>query len=270
MIRTKFLPISSSLLLFVSASALSGPGLLEEMRPYLIAQPHPELAAMNSLEVAVMRSGAIADTNDSLWKDLKTKVEQKLKQAGLKIPDSTYPGRRIMPSSTPQLNIRIDALKLEDTQQNVFLIRTALARPVHIAIPDPATRQFKPGPILKTSVWATTSPMTSAPTKDAPAKVCQAALQLTEAFITAWTAANPPEKAGPNSNRTATTLEKPTERTAEAMRSGHKYVASKNSKVFHLPGCRSAKRISAGNLVGYESRKEAIKAGKRPCKLCRP
>jgi len=50
----------------------------------------------------------------------------------------------------------------------------------------------------------------------------------------------------------------------------YKYVASKNSKVFHKPECRWAKRIKPENLVGYNSRDKAIKAGKRPCKLCKP
>ncbi len=50
----------------------------------------------------------------------------------------------------------------------------------------------------------------------------------------------------------------------------YKYVASKNSEVFHKPQCRWAKKISKRNLVGYNSTDEAVKAGKRPCKLCKP
>ncbi|MCX5639074.1 MAG: hypothetical protein NTX52_15470 [Planctomycetota bacterium] len=50
----------------------------------------------------------------------------------------------------------------------------------------------------------------------------------------------------------------------------YKYVASKNSQVFHTPNCRSAKRISPENMVGYSSREEAVNAGKNPCKICKP
>jgi hypothetical protein len=50
----------------------------------------------------------------------------------------------------------------------------------------------------------------------------------------------------------------------------YKYVSSKNSQVFHRPNCRSAKRIKPENLIGYNSREEAIQAGKRPCKVCKP
>ena len=48
------------------------------------------------------------------------------------------------------------------------------------------------------------------------------------------------------------------------------YVASVNSEVFHKAGCKSAAKISAKNLVHYQTREEAIRAGKRPCAECRP
>jgi phosphatidylserine/phosphatidylglycerophosphate/cardiolipin synthase-like enzyme len=49
-----------------------------------------------------------------------------------------------------------------------------------------------------------------------------------------------------------------------------KYVASKNSAVFHKAGCKGAEKISAKNLVHYATREEAIRAGKKPCPECRP
>jgi hypothetical protein len=48
------------------------------------------------------------------------------------------------------------------------------------------------------------------------------------------------------------------------------YVASKTGKVFHLPGCPSAKRILPQNLVGFKTREEAITSGRTPCKICNP
>jgi len=56
----------------------------------------------------------------------------------------------------------------------------------------------------------------------------------------------------------------------EQIMAEYEYVASKNSNVFHKPDCRWAKKISSENLVGYNSREEAIKAGKRPCRWCKP
>ena len=48
------------------------------------------------------------------------------------------------------------------------------------------------------------------------------------------------------------------------------YVASKRSQVFHRADCKSAAKISEKNLVRYNTRDEAIQAGKKPCVECRP
>ncbi len=48
------------------------------------------------------------------------------------------------------------------------------------------------------------------------------------------------------------------------------YVASVNSEVFHKPTCRSAKQIREHNLIGFESRENAVNTGRRLCKVCRP
>lgn len=47
-------------------------------------------------------------------------------------------------------------------------------------------------------------------------------------------------------------------------------MASKNSKVFHKPGCEAAAKISAKNVVEYASREDAIRDGKQPCQECKP
>jgi micrococcal nuclease len=49
-----------------------------------------------------------------------------------------------------------------------------------------------------------------------------------------------------------------------------KYVASKNSKVFHRPDCKWMKKINPKNLIGFKSREEAIRSGRRPCRVCGP
>ena len=49
-----------------------------------------------------------------------------------------------------------------------------------------------------------------------------------------------------------------------------KYVASKNSKVFHRSDCKWAKRIRPKNLIGFKSREGAVKSGRRPCRSCGP
>jgi micrococcal nuclease len=66
-----------------------------------------------------------------------------------------------------------------------------------------------------------------------------------------------------------------TEKTAEQVsdkpaQSEAAYVASINREPFHRPDCKWARRISSANLQTFKTREEAIKAGHRPCKVCRP
>ena len=48
------------------------------------------------------------------------------------------------------------------------------------------------------------------------------------------------------------------------------FPASASGEVFHEAGCGNAERISPGNLVCYETREQAIKAGRRPAGCCKP
>ncbi|WP_257459737.1 ComEC/Rec2 family competence protein [Archangium lipolyticum] len=61
------------------------------------------------------------------------------------------------------------------------------------------------------------------------------------------------------------------ERPVPAKKSGKtQYVASRNRKLFHLPECRSAKRIKEKNLVSFPSREEALAQHYEPAKDCNP
>ncbi len=48
------------------------------------------------------------------------------------------------------------------------------------------------------------------------------------------------------------------------------YVASVNRAPFHRTTCMWAVRISPRNLRTFESRDQPVKAGHRPCKVCKP
>lgn len=51
---------------------------------------------------------------------------------------------------------------------------------------------------------------------------------------------------------------------------GEGYWASSKSDKFHKPACRWAQRISPQNLIMFKNREEALKAGYKPCKECKP
>jgi micrococcal nuclease len=48
------------------------------------------------------------------------------------------------------------------------------------------------------------------------------------------------------------------------------YVASSQREPFHRPGCEWAQKINPDNLESFSTRDEAIRAGHRPCKVCKP
>ena len=47
-------------------------------------------------------------------------------------------------------------------------------------------------------------------------------------------------------------------------------MGSKNSKKFHLTTCRHAKTIKLENVVTFGSSREAVRAGRQPCAVCKP
>ncbi len=49
-----------------------------------------------------------------------------------------------------------------------------------------------------------------------------------------------------------------------------RFVASWQRDPFHRPACKWAHRISRKNLQGVKSRGAAVKAGHRPCRVCKP
>src|SRR4030042_1266070 len=100
--RTRCCLIVTVLAVVLSISVMAGPRLPEDMQPYLIAQAHPELSQIASIQVAIVSSGAVVNKDDPLWRNLQAEVEQKLKQAGLNIPEPARPERRVMPFDVPQ------------------------------------------------------------------------------------------------------------------------------------------------------------------------
>jgi hypothetical protein len=48
------------------------------------------------------------------------------------------------------------------------------------------------------------------------------------------------------------------------------YVGSRTSMTFHKAGCPHARRIKPENLIGFKTVEEAIRAGRKPCKTCKP
>jgi hypothetical protein len=102
--------------------------------------------------------------------------------------------------------------------------------------------------------------------QDMPLKVTEVVFRQIDSFIRAYKAANPTDGkiSDTENNKVINIPQEQTESEVDTAAAGYNYVASKNSSVFHKTGCRWAQNISEDN------REEAIKSGKRPCKLCNP
>jgi hypothetical protein len=155
-------------------------------------------------------------------------------------------------------------IKLDDTQRYIFRIQTSLARTVAL--------QAQPNLYFHADVWKQVSQMHTVPIRNMPGTITKVVLKQVDAFISDYRIANPQSKSSADANDIAAVLPavKQTEPVVKPTTAKYKYVASKNSKVFHKPDCRWAKRIKPTNLVTYSTRAEAIEAGKRPCKVCKP
>lgn len=225
----------------------------------LLGQPNPVLEKIDNLFVTITNPGK--ELNESSLEKLKAEINRKLNKAGINIfspePDTWYK----LPI-LPELKVCVDMLELKESQQYVFHIQTLLSKSIYVKT-EPALRQ-------KVDVWKTEPVMQSVPAKTMPAVINSVVLEQVEEFIQAYLAANSPYKQPSDKNDTGIAPKEPPNPVVKSAPAEYKYVASRNSNVFHSPGCSSVKKIKPENLVGYSSRDEAINAGKRPCKRCKP
>lgn len=248
-------------------SALGYDGLAADKSESL-GRANPALTGIEELYVIIVPLYAGFNVEGLVWEELQAKIEQRIAEAGIRVVSGIYGAGVFRNYSIPELRANIDMLRLADWQQYVCRIQTSLATDVRLDI-DPLS-------FLRSDVWTIGATVQPASVQAIPAVVTDMVMSQVEAFITAYLAANPqgiqPTEAG---TRDTASPARRRERAEPATRpkpvvAEYEYVASKNSRVFHKPECSSAKRIKPENLIGYNSRDEAIKAGRRPCKRCNP
>ncbi len=241
--------------------------------PFLIDRVSSALSGIEQLYVDLSSDTRISHVAITTLQDIHQKVEHRLDKAGIKIVSRPFLDSRpissltdVEPSRVAKLRIDIGTLRIEDSQQYVFHIQTSLVRDVYLS--------QNPTLPIKADVWKVEPVMQAVSVKHMPAQVTDEVLEQVEFFILAYKAIKPqgrqPSKAGTSRTDLLKATEKQTKTAAESVVAEYRYVASKNSSVFHRPQCRWAKKISPENLVNYNSRDEATKAGKRSCKQCKP
>jgi len=227
----------------------------------LIGQANPTLVGIEKVYIELRSELRISHVGITTLEDIHKKVQHKLDTAGIKIYPRPFGDANVKPFRVPELIIEIATLKLDDSQKYVFRVQTSLARMVNLP-----KHRFH----IKADVWKTEPTMHAVSVQTMPDAVTNVVLEQVEAFIYAYLAANPSSKQPSDANDISIVLKEQVKPIAKSTVAKYKYVASKNSKVFHKPDCSSARRIKPENLTDYNSRAEAIKAGKRPCKICKP
>ena len=261
----------------VPAPAKDATSLPEELSQPLIGRPLPELTGIGKLYVGIavnkeyisMTSDFDGSSKDGLvWKELERKAMNKLLEADIKVVGNikTVIKFGLNISELSELRVDIDMLNLNDSQQYLFHIQTCLSRNVVL--------KYQPVLGLRADVWKSNPVMQAVPIQNMPAEVTKATLAQVDEFIADYRIANPPGSPKIDSNDITTVLpivtSKQTTPVIKPTTAKYKYVASKNSKVFHTADCRWANRIKPINLVTFSTREQAVQAGKRPCKQCNP
>ena len=231
-------------------------------RPLLMGRPHPALIGLDGFRAVLLRSGADPSADGLDWTQLKAGVTEKLDQANVRLVAGTADGAM----NIPELRVYINLLKLEDSRQYVFRIQTSVARSVRLKAQD--------HPVFKADLWTLNPTFEAVSVGEMPARITDVVLGQVKVFIRAYRIANPKGKSFLDSRMdetgSAAASQNPTETDVRSPTAGQGYVASKGSDIFHKPDCRWAKNISPANLVTYRSRQQALNAGKRPCKWCKP
>ncbi len=233
--------------------------LQPEEKPLLLGNPYPALLDMDELYVQIIKTSMAEDATGVNWEKLQLEIEKKLREEGINCVESKL-------SPKPRIKVFIYILKIPDSQQFVSYIQTSLARLVTLK----GGRKTN----MLVDVWKTNPVMQIIPVEKMYNIITEVTLEQIKTFTRAYSVANIQSQRlnedginEINPLKNANNSEGP---TAEKLTSQNVYVASKNSSVFHKPDCRWAQNISKENLVVYNSREEAIKAGKRPCKSCNP
>jgi hypothetical protein len=243
------------IILLLGAAA---PGQVDTTRP----TGDSVLTGMDQVYFFVYYSRTNVHKAELAWDVIEFQAKGRLNKAGVK----ALPEKQARPSmkslDVPELKAGVEVFKLQDTGQYLVRTQTSLWR---------AARPLSGRSVMCIAeVWRTEPNVQLISEKDLHKRTGDTIIQQVDTFIKAYLTANPKgAKAVDVNGPTAaeTRKEKASDKT-DAIQ--YSFVASKNSKVFHKPTCRSARSISAANLVTYKTRDEALAAGKQPCKTCKP
>jgi hypothetical protein len=226
------------------------------------------LADIEKFIVQIIPVNNNTNINESPWDLLPEKIKQKFDDSKIDIVLRPTSHEQPNASMLSVLEIYVNTLELEDTEQAVFHIQTVFKTKVCL--------EEKPLRHIKADVWKTKPIMQAVPLDKMSNRLTEEVLEQTQAFICAYQSANTTDKPELLNTRSINNQQKNIApiQTRQSLDQNQQvqtqFVASKNSKVFHKADCQWANKIKPENLFIYNSREQAVNAGKRPCKQCEP
>jgi len=227
-------------------------------QPGVIGTPNPMLAGIEHVHVVIEAPDGEPNKDGLTWRQLEAKVKQKLYEAQL-LPKHSA---RVQQGIIPSLRVDVDMLKLAESGQYVFRAQTCLATKMQLRSQGPH--------FVQADIWKVAPKMEAVPTGQMPGRVTDVVLEQVDTFIHCHLVANPEGAGAEDANSVTAPMRPGPEVVAGPELGQYKYVGSRRSAVFHRSDCRWVQRIAPKNLVGYNSRAEALRAGKKPCKRCKP
>ena len=235
-------------------------------RPVSPVRTNPALVGLQQLYVVVVPLYAELDTTEVLWDELVVQIERRVAETAITVLPAPSLDRPFNIGNIAELRVNIDPLGPINVQQYVYRVQTSVAVDVR--------PQIDSSVVIKSDVWTVGATVQAALAQDEFATVSELVMEQVEAFIRDWLSANRQAGLTAETGGSGAVSSQPTSQQtrpqARPTTAKYQYVSSKYSKIFHKPDCNWAKRILPKNLAGYNSREEAVKAGKRPCKICKP
>ncbi len=260
--RNNYMKFTKTYLLIFSTFFLCSIPTMSRDLPHtqqdLLINNNVQLTGLHRLSLKIFHHHHSPDSAKLSVPPLENKVRSKLKNAGFQLVELLHPDSKPELQKIPELRVYIHTVKSSDFPVSTFSIRTSLAGRVFL----PGNK----GLHTKADLWQVGPHMNTVKTPKMAEEITQTLLDQIETFVSFCRIANSNKSDDADSGEVAKELLPPPVKSAGSF----EYVASKNSRVFHRKTCSFAQTIKEQNLARYQTRQQAIKDGKRPCKVCKP
>lgn len=269
--KTTLFPI---LVIALLCSNLFGSNVISTRKASVAGLPNPALVGIEAFRVVVMYHNAALGRDDWIFTQLGATAEQRLAESEPRIAAMIERGYAARYLNIPILRINIDKLVLEPTRPPAFYVQTSFAADI--------TFVRNPSVFFRLDLWTRADTIQAESLQAEFTAVTSLVNKHIEEFVSDFTQANSLIILRPDVNdfnnipaqtaqQTPAQIPKEKPKTpVEKDKVEYKYIASKNSSIFHKADCSWVNRILPKNRIEYETREQAINAGKKPCKKCKP